>query len=219
MKEETLQKYIGVTKGCLTVIELDHETYNKEKQVKRSYFKCKCNRCGRITIVRADRFTRNSTYLPVSCSHCVIDRQKETAENKYQISKTKSYRNKISNIRSNARLRNLDINLSDEEIKEFLDSNCYYCGCEKAFGIDRIDSKKGYTKDNCVPCCKICNIMKNKFDLDLFLDKIIKIYNRFHNKSSTTISKESTSQANGDGSGELLTAAQVKEDDIVYSTQ
>lgn len=48
--------------------------------------------------------------------------------------------------------------------------------------------------------------MKNKFSEDMFLSKIKQIY---HNliKSSTTISKESTSQANGDGNGEFLTAA------------
>lgn len=49
--------------------------------------------------------------------------------------------------------------------------------------------------------------MKNKFPIDLFIDKINKIYNNFHNESSTTISKESTLQANGNGSAELLTAA------------
>ena len=49
--------------------------------------------------------------------------------------------------------------------------------------------------------------MKNKYDLNTFLDKVYKIYNKFYNESSTTISKESTLQANGNGSGELLTAA------------
>lgn len=219
MKKETLEKYIGITKGCLTVVALDHETYDPVKQIKRSYFKCKCNRCGKYTIVRADRFARNNTYLPVSCSHCVIDRQKETAENKYKIKETKSYRDKISHLKSNAKARNLNVELTDEEIKDLLEGNCYYCGCEKALGIDRIDSSKGYIKDNCVPCCKICNIMKNKFDINLFLEKVKLIYHKFYDKSSTTISKESTSQANGDGNGELLTATQVKEDDIVYSAQ
>ena len=206
MKKETLNKYIGLTKGCLTIIELDHETYDELKQIKRTYFKCKCKRCGKITIVRADRFSRNSTYLPVSCSHCVIDRQKEIAEKKYKIKDTKNYRLKINSIKSNAKSRNLKCNLTDVEIKKILDENCYYCGCKKAFGIDRIDSKKDYNKENCVPCCKVCNIMKNKFSIDLFLNKVNLIYNNFHNESSTTISKESTLQANGNGNGELLTA-------------
>lgn len=39
-----------------------------------------------------------------------------------------------------------------------------------------------------------------------FIDKVKSIYNNYI-KSSTTISKESTLQANGSGNGELLTAA------------
>lgn len=39
-----------------------------------------------------------------------------------------------------------------------------------------------------------------------FINKVKSIYNNYI-KSSTTISKESTLQANGNGNGELLTAA------------
>lgn len=42
---------------------------------------------------------------------------------------------------------------------------------------------------------------------DLFLQKIEQIYHNFHNESSTTISKESTSEANADGNREFLNAA------------
>lgn len=48
--------------------------------------------------------------------------------------------------------------------------------------------------------------MKNKYSISTFLNKVKQIYSN-HNEGSTTISKESTSQANGDGNGELLTAA------------
>ena len=41
MKIETLKKYIGNTYGVLTILGLDHEEYDKTKQIKRSYFKCK----------------------------------------------------------------------------------------------------------------------------------------------------------------------------------
>lgn len=34
MKETTLKKYIGNTYGSLTVLDLDHETYNSETQTK-----------------------------------------------------------------------------------------------------------------------------------------------------------------------------------------
>lgn len=205
MKEETLKKYIGNTYGVLTVLSLDHEEYDSIKQVKRSYFKCKCNRCGSTTIVRADRFGKGK-YIPKSCSNCINDLQREISHKKYPIEK-KYERNRINSINSNAKTRHYQMNLTRDEIKEYLYKPCFYCGCENAMGIDRIDSNKNYTKDNCVPCCFICNRMKNKYDLHTFLDKVEKIYLNFHNKSSTTISKESTSEANADGNGELLTAA------------
>ena len=215
MKEETLNKYLNTTHGVLTILSLHHEEYDSVKQCKRSYFLCKCNRCGQETIVRTDRFGKGK-YTPKSCSNCINDLQKEIADKKYKESRPD--RQRINSIKSNAKARNYKIHLTEDEMKKMLHEKCFYCGEEYANGIDRIDSTKDYTKENCVTCCFICNRMKNKYDLNIFLDKINKIYNKFHDQSSTTISKESTSQANGDGSGGLLTTKQVKEDDIVSST-
>lgn len=202
MKQETLNKYLNTTHGVLTILELDHEEYDKSTQCKRSYFKCKCNRCGSITVVRTDRFGKGK-YIPKSCSNCINNLQKEIADKKYKQDRPERYR--INSIKSNAKSRNYKIKLTDDEIKELLHKPCFYCGEENANGIDRVDSTKHYTKENCVPCCFICNRMKNKYSIDVFLEKIKQIYYN-HNESSTTISKESTLQANGSGNGELLTA-------------
>lgn len=40
---------------------------------------------------------------------------------------------------------------------------CYYCGGAlppKGIGLDRIDNAQGYTMNNVLPCCSICNIIK-----------------------------------------------------------
>ena len=203
MKLETLNKYIGTTHGVFTILELDHETYDKEKQRKRSYFKCLCNRCHRISIVRADHVIKSIPYK--ACCYCRDDLQREIAAKKYP-KETKYERERINSIRSNANNRKIPMLLSKDEIKQFLYKPCYYCGQEKCMGVDRIDSSKGYTKENCVPCFFICNRIKNKYSLDVFLDRVEKIYLK-HIKGSTTISKESTLQVNGNGSAELLTAA------------
>jgi len=78
-------------------------------------------------------------------------------------------------------------------------SSCKYCGLEyskeiedrlneskkskrlsdhilKCNGIDRIDSKKGYTKENSVPCCKYCNCAKNTMSKEAFYEWIRRIY-------------------------------------------
>lgn len=46
-------------------------------------------------------------------------------------------------------------------------------------GIDRIDSNKDYTKDNCVTCCKKCNYAKAEMSTEEFKDWIFKIFNHF----------------------------------------
>jgi len=49
----------------------------------------------------------------------------------------------------------------------------------KMNGVDRVDSSKGYLDEgNSVPCCKMCNRMKNEFTKEEFLNKIKKIYNK-----------------------------------------
>lgn len=69
-------------------------------------------------------------------------------------------------------------------------------------GVDRIDSNKGYTKDNCVPCCKICNQMKSNIDIGTFLTQISKIYNfknvqrLFREGVDSSESKQSDSEKN-----------------------
>lgn len=75
---------------------------------------------------------------------------------------------------------------------------CYYCGAEPSNdniwaksakriskkgednrfnGIDRIDSSKGYYKENCVSCCTKCNRMKLDYDINDFLNHINNIFN------------------------------------------
>ena len=72
---------------------------------------------------------------------------------------------------------------------------------EEINGIDRIDSSKEYSLDNCVPCCEMCNKMKNTYTQDVFFEKITQIYNHSI-KGSTTILQGSTLQANGNGNRE-----------------
>jgi hypothetical protein len=68
---------------------------------------------------------------------------------------------------------------------------CAYCGLDsktktlgskvmmRVGGIDRVDSRRGYVKDNVVPCCWICNEMKKDRDVKLFLLHIEQIYRTF----------------------------------------
>src|SRR6185312_15173254 len=63
-------------------------------------------------------------------------------------------------IQINARSRNLEFHLTYEEFLQFISNNCFYCDRKAKdihMGLDRIDSKKHYTKDNVHSCCSTCN--------------------------------------------------------------
>ena len=47
----------------------------------------------------------------------------------------------------------------------------------KYSGIDRVNSEKGYVKNNVVPCCKVCNIAKHNMSQNDFFNWINKVYN------------------------------------------
>lgn len=88
---------------------------------------------------------------------------------------------------SSTKDRNKDINfkLSLPEFTKLVTDNCFYCGTKpnrlnsiqrkydkptlRFSGIDRVDSDKDYTTDNCVTCCTFCNRAKNDLSLDDFL--------------------------------------------------
>ena len=97
--------------------------------------------------------------------------------------------------------------LSLEEYSKLIHSDCYYCGapptsdniwnksgkrkCDDDLiyinGVDRIDANGGYTLDNCVPCCPICNKMKMDFTLKTFYQQIEKIYLKRLNDQSKDV--------------------------------
>ena len=74
-----------------------------------------------------------------------------------------------------ANSKNLLFELTKEEFIEICSKECFYCGDiqDKGFnGIDRIDCKGNYVKDNIVPCCEICNWMKNTLNQEVFFNRI-----------------------------------------------
>lgn len=81
------------------------------------------------------------------------------------------------------------VTLTYEEFLEFVDDPCYYCGDvvqrdkyeyqkrgdRGQYCIDRLDNTKGYTKDNCVACCSLCNRMKHTLSKEVFMEQAMKI--------------------------------------------
>lgn len=196
-------QYIGNTFGMIRVDDIDLSTEN------RIYFKCTCLKCGRKLRIRNDGLHKNR----VGCSKCLGKWRKEHFLEKNKDLLPKDIRNKYIHFKCNAKRKNKNIqfDLTKEQVEDMCKKPCYYCNKPRCLGVDRVDNSKGYTMDNCVPCCGICNRMKMDLDPIYFLQKINDIYKHII-ESSTTIPKGSTSQANGDGNGEHLTEMKIWSD-------
>jgi hypothetical protein len=82
-------------------------------------------------------------------------------------------------VQKNAYSRALLFTISETDFEKLIVQSCYYCGFNSSSrlnGIDRIDNNKGYILQNCISCCKMCNLFKNMLHPIEFLDKIDGIY-------------------------------------------
>lgn len=80
-----------------------------------------------------------------------------------------------SNYKRTAEYKNLVFELDDAEFEQLTNDNCYYCGIKeenRLNGIDRKDSNIGYTLDNCVSSCTMCNYVKGSLELEPFFKRI-----------------------------------------------
>ena len=96
---------------------------------------------------------------------------------------------------SGAKSRSLNFNLTIEEFDRLTKQTCNYCGNYSKIdrfknlpygvsGIDRIDSSNGYYLENCVPCCNMCNLMKQDFEIQHWLEQVDKIHNYMKKKGN-----------------------------------
>lgn len=123
--------------------------------------------CGNPELVEA-RFDYVSSGYIVCCKNCTKENKRKLFQPAYKI---------LLEYRNGAKKRNLEWDLDSEDyFLEVIDSPCVFCGVSRSGGIDRIDSSKGYTRNNVQSCCQICNIMKNDYNQDQFLEHIKQIY-------------------------------------------
>ena len=96
---------------------------------------------------------------------------------------------------NSAKKRGLSFDIAEDRFYEKIQQPCHYCG-ETASnevknrgtirfpdrpmfiysGLDRVDNMLGYTDENTVPCCTMCNRMKKAFSLNYFLEKVKQVY-------------------------------------------
>ena len=185
-----LKDVTGMTFGRWTVLEKSNK---KRKNSRNTYWTCRCI-CGTVKDVLGPELIGGHSK---SCGCLTKDIHTKTDE---QVAVTCLHKN----YRAGARNRNLDFTLSKELFLSLIKSNCYYCGSlpsnvyNNAYkgsnhnpflynGIDRVDSSRGYTEDNVVSCCFICNRAKNNMSKSQFLQWIKRIYiSQYHKVTSLT---------------------------------
>lgn len=81
--------------------------------------------------------------------------------------------------RSRAKKKGIDFAIDEETFRVLMMRPCTYCGRKPkrdCNGLDRVDNSKGYTLDNVVPCCRLCNWTKRNLDLGEFICHVKKIH-------------------------------------------
>ena len=145
---------------------------------------CKCV-CGNKKIMRGSEIKFGNT-KSCGCSTSELMRQSRRLEDGLSQKRTV-----FTYYVRNAKQKNISFKLTFNQLIDLTSSNCFYCGTKPSNiqksknncgdyiynGLDRLDNKKGYTLDNVVPCCKICNIAKNTRELKEFKDWIIRVAN------------------------------------------
>lgn len=156
-----VEDLVGRTFGRLTVTRYAGRT----KSGNQVRWECKCS-CGNIVTVQSSRLKSKNT------KSCGCLKKEKATKPKKDPSLTLRKRLFATYIR-NANRRNLEFALTFEYFCELTEKKCYYCGAEpervyyrserveyhyiKTNGIDRADNNGGYSEQNSVPCCEICN--------------------------------------------------------------
>ncbi len=167
-------------RGCFEIIDLDIKTCSKCRTLEKN----KENTLNREKREKAIEYNKtNNNKMCVKCNKIVnLDSYKnsrclECYETYNKVEQNRASKDpllrKLYDYKSSASKRSINWNLTDKEAIEYFKNKCYYCTKLVGYnGIDRIDSKKNYSKENCVSCCKLCNIMKSNYNLQKFLEMI-----------------------------------------------
>lgn len=177
--------------GFLTALRID-----ESKKSSNTYWICRCD-CGNLYSTTGSRLRLKPDQ---SCGCQVMKRRLKTIH-KGGLEKA-LVKLVLRQYKTSAKRRKLSFDLTYDDFEKIISSNCEYCGSkplnhrqtkylkQELFynGVDRKDSREGYNRDNCVPCCFVCNRAKSDLSLKQWEEYINKIvnYNLERTKNETT---------------------------------
>ena len=196
-----VEDYIGKKFYFLTILE--HESTKRSpggKPYNKVVVRCDC---GKIKTVTLEDIIKSSRSLK-SCGHIVIENMRKIGKSCRKSPGYSGFKCVIRMYKYKAKARGQVFEFSEENFKEIIFKNCFYCGSKpNAYtysnsqrtaeglenskfgphhGINRIDNSVGYTKSNCVTCCTNCNWAKSRLTTEEFKNLIKNIYNNWASK-------------------------------------
>lgn len=185
------QDITGQKFNFLTVLYFDK--YNSTKDSK---WVCKCD-CGNLTV---QRITNLRSGKVKSCG-CYRNNRLKGKPSFNSLPKGEASLNSLYiSYKNRAKKKGLVFSLSKEEFQKLTQKACFYCGETPNYkhkpkdysseyvynGLDRVNNSKGYTIDNIVSCCSICNRAKGTLTQKEFSNWANKLFSNLNdNKKST----------------------------------
>ena len=145
-------------------VEERDKAYNKKYQLENK---------EKIKKMQSDYYARNKL-ARIENSRKWVSLNKEKAKETRRLYR-ESKIGRFKSIKNSAKSRNIEFNLTEEDVYNIIEKDCLYCGQKKSNGIDRINSNGGYTNENSIPCCSMCNYMKKDFTQEDFINQCKKI--------------------------------------------
>jgi hypothetical protein len=159
----------------------------------RSAWECQCD-CGIMKNIKTEELRGGGTK---SCGCWNQEQRSKRAVNMY--SKCVKYSPEEASARRVWRANYKEMLFEDFQI--ISQQQCYYCGEKPSNtqngadkkssefmkkngnftynGLDRLDSSRPHSKENCVACCKYCNYAKRERTVEEFKEWLIKTYKFF----------------------------------------
>lgn len=175
----------GLKFNMLTAIRFSHSNKNKKFGSTKHHWVFRCD-CGVEKTIWKETVVKGGTRSCGCLVRTLNNPKNRVLHNEKLVAKVYT---------QGAKYRSISFDLTFEEIRTFIYSECHYCGSPPSLskakgmldnfcynGIDRVDPNIGYNLVNCVSSCSKCNYAKHVLQYSEFKDWINKCYLHLNRK-------------------------------------
>jgi len=180
LRKTKIEKKFNLTNMCFGKLRVISRSGSERSSDGSSHttWECKCE-CGKIVKARTAALNNGSA------TSCGCMRNFDGVFVPSLLPGRMGFNSLLARYKRSALKRNISWELSDTKFEELVTMGCFYCGSAPAQvsnpdpttlkgrfvynGIDRKDSRYGYTEDNAVSCCGTHNQMKSTLSVEEFV--------------------------------------------------